>query len=595
MRTSVFTLTLAAFAVHGAAALAQNPRPSIEADGAAFLAGAGTAVVADDNLVATLFREAGSDRLFVTSSHDGGATFSPPVQVNVTAGRKIVQSDSLHLIGTDAYCGWSVETGATAAPNTEEDFAFCIVDLSGPLPVVTTPEVLVPPSGAGFAAGQIRSYEFSACGGAEPNAAFLSAFDLGAADGPERAWVVTRPLGGPFTPPVALSPVAPNDTDHIALACDGDTFVAAWDVDTTGGGPTDTLFMNVNTSSGFPGSWTGPFLVNGSLADDVEDDIDVDVKAGKIFVTWLLEIGGAGDEDPFGRVFSLAGVPIGPEQKLVGAVGAGDADEIRGRLSAAGNPVAVFDYDTAGTPVVHASTSIDCGLSFLAEVPLSSDGGTFLEMADGPDGVVAATWIGGTAAAPTVETAYSCSNGLGWRVVADANTTSGDPSSGAIAYDDKKASIVLAFNSDALAAPSTDRFVGGFSVCSVASVAFRNAGTNPASLTVTDPPDLGGTFESTVDVSLTGHSSAFLFAFDTPITVVLAGGQSLLCIDGGGGELLTGAGVGPNAGPLAVFSLAVPNDPCLAGFYLCVQAMHALGVAPYALSNAQECVVGATD
>ena len=34
---------------------------------------------------------------------------------------------------------------------------------------------------------------------------------------------------------------------------------------------------------------------------------------------------------------------------------------------------------------------------------------------------------------------------------------------------------------------------------------------------------------------------------------------------------------------------------CLNGYFLCMQSLHAFGVTPFALSNAQDCIVGATD
>ena len=61
-----------------------------------------------------------------------------------------------------------------------------------------------------------------------------------------------------------------------------------------------------------------------------------------------------------------------------------------------------------------------------------------------------------------------------------------------------------------------------------------------------------------------------------------------MCLDGGSGELLTGGGKAA-AGPMAVFSCPVPNDPCLLGFSFSIQAF---GVTPFALSNAYDVTVG---
>ena len=117
----------------------------------------------------------------------------------------------------------------------------------------------------------------------------------------------------------------------------------------------------------------------------------------------------------------------------------------------------------------------------------------------------------------------------------------------------------------------------------------RNAG-NPASLTAISPPIIGANFTLTVDLTTTGHSTALLFGFDSPVSITLGGGQVLLCFDlGGNGELL---GASPQPGPNALFLLPVPNDTSLCGLSLTTQAIHFGGVAPFALSSAVDVVVG---
>jgi hypothetical protein len=123
-----------------------------------------------------------------------------------------------------------------------------------------------------------------------------------------------------------------------------------------------------------------------------------------------------------------------------------------------------------------------------------------------------------------------------------------------------------------------------------ASASSRNAGANPASYTASAPV-LGAIFTGTVDLTTTGHAMALLFGFDSPFTFTFPGGQVLLCLDlGGSGELL---GSSPVAGPSAVISLTLPSDPSLCGFTLSTQALHLGGIVPFALSNAQDLVVGA--
>ena len=129
-------------------------------------------------------------------------------------------------------------------------------------------------------------------------------------------------------------------------------------------------------------------------------------------------------------------------------------------------------------------------------------------------------------------------------------------------------------------------------ICQNAAVTTRNAGTNPVSYTAA-PLVFGGSFTASVDLTTTGHNFAILLGFDTPIDVPLGGGQRLLCVDfGGSGELFTGAGLGPVAGPTANFSLPLPSDLAFCNFNFCSQALHFGGPVPFALSNAQDLTLG---
>ena len=122
-----------------------------------------------------------------------------------------------------------------------------------------------------------------------------------------------------------------------------------------------------------------------------------------------------------------------------------------------------------------------------------------------------------------------------------------------------------------------------------AAVRARNAGTNPASLTADDPV-LGQTWTVQVDVTTTGHLFAQILGYATPLSLALPGGQTLLMnvLDPGGDQLVQPI----LQGPLVTFRLPVPNDPALCGLCLSVQAVHVLGTAPFALSNALDIVVG---
>jgi len=121
--------------------------------------------------------------------------------------------------------------------------------------------------------------------------------------------------------------------------------------------------------------------------------------------------------------------------------------------------------------------------------------------------------------------------------------------------------------------------------CPPASASFRNEDPNPASYTC-NAPVLGGTFSAMVDLTTTGHAFAKLFVRTSAIDVTLPGGQHILC---GGASL----GSTPSApGPLAHFSIPVPNDSALCGLSVHTQALHSGGVVPFSLSNAQDLVFG---
>jgi len=121
-----------------------------------------------------------------------------------------------------------------------------------------------------------------------------------------------------------------------------------------------------------------------------------------------------------------------------------------------------------------------------------------------------------------------------------------------------------------------------------ASLTLRNAGSNPQSLAAS-LPILGSTWTATVDLTTTGHSVALLFAFDGAIDTTLSGGQHVLCGNlFGHGKLFQLV----RPGPLATFSVMIPNDTALCGFSACIQAAHLGSVVPFALSNAQDLVLG---
>ena len=123
-------------------------------------------------------------------------------------------------------------------------------------------------------------------------------------------------------------------------------------------------------------------------------------------------------------------------------------------------------------------------------------------------------------------------------------------------------------------------------------VASRNAGGNQPSFLIPNAPVIGQNMIASVDLAGTsGHTSAVIFGFDSPVQIGFSGGQILLCLDLlGAGELLQAPVVN---GPVANFNIPVPNDGCLAGFSFCTQAIHFGGVVPFELSNSQDLTIGA--
>jgi len=125
--------------------------------------------------------------------------------------------------------------------------------------------------------------------------------------------------------------------------------------------------------------------------------------------------------------------------------------------------------------------------------------------------------------------------------------------------------------------------------CPRAGATFRNAGTNPASYAASAPA-LGTTFTATVDLgNTTGHLGALLLGFRAPANLPLGSGQVVLVDFTSGPDLLK---LPIGIGDLAQFQLAIPSDASLCGIELATQAVHFGGVPGFALSNAQDLVVG---
>ena len=123
----------------------------------------------------------------------------------------------------------------------------------------------------------------------------------------------------------------------------------------------------------------------------------------------------------------------------------------------------------------------------------------------------------------------------------------------------------------------------------MAHVASRNPSGNPDSYQAVTSPKIGYDYEAAIDLGgTTGHSLAVLAGYSSPMTFVLAGGQTGL-VDASGLELL---GFPTVAGPTALFEIPIPYDLTYLGLEVYTQAAHVGGVQPFALSNAQDLFIG---
>ena len=122
----------------------------------------------------------------------------------------------------------------------------------------------------------------------------------------------------------------------------------------------------------------------------------------------------------------------------------------------------------------------------------------------------------------------------------------------------------------------------------LASATFRNAGTNPASYVAATMSVLGSTYTGVIDVGgTTGHTHALLAGYGARLTFPFAGWMGL--VDPGGPEYL---GLPAAAGPVATINVPIPGDPAYAGYEVYTQAAHFGGGQPFALSNAQDLILG---
>jgi len=115
-------------------------------------------------------------------------------------------------------------------------------------------------------------------------------------------------------------------------------------------------------------------------------------------------------------------------------------------------------------------------------------------------------------------------------------------------------------------------------------------GANPATHAALTAPALGTAYRAAVDAAASGHAAALLFGFARAAELPLPAGGVLLAR--GGAELLGRPIALAGPGGEAVFDLPLPSDASLCGARISTQAATFGGRRGFALTNAQDWVLG---
>jgi len=102
---------------------------------------------------------------------------------------------------------------------------------------------------------------------------------------------------------------------------------------------------------------------------------------------------------------------------------------------------------------------------------------------------------------------------------------------------------------------------------------------------------IGQTWTPSVDLgATTGHANAILLGYSSPLTYELGGLQVLLVNALDPAAFVFQLPAMP--GPVATWSVAIPNDMSLVGLTVYTQAVHVGAAGPFALSNALDLLIG---
>jgi hypothetical protein len=411
--------------------------------------------------------------------------------------------------------------------------------------------------------------------------------------GPGSAYVFVR-FGSTWIQHAKLEPVdgVPGDWFGVSVAVDGDTALVGAKHHGNSQGAAYVFVRSGSTWSqqakltASDGIHLDEFGVSVAIAENTaiigahfDDDVGINCGAAYVFErvgsTWQQQVKlrgfGTGDGDRFGSAVALEG-----DTALVGACGTGTSAGSAYVFSRSGSAWSQADTLTARDAVAGGQFGMSvslCGEMALVGSPNSSGSGS----------------------------AYVFTrSGALWRQ--ETKVTAGGGSAG-----DKFGFSVALSGSLALSGAPGDSHAGPGSGAAFAfkptpevfeidseiraSVRSRNAGANPLSHLASSPPVLGSTYVASVDLAgTTWHAYALLVGYGSRLSLPLSGGQMLLVDPGDpGGEVL---GQSPSGGPVAFFSLSIPSDPALVGCRVYTQALHFGGLQPFALSNAQDLVLG---
>ena len=589
--------SLAILALAGPAA-AQTARATVQVDTTTVPRSFQGGAAGDDGKAAVAWKDS-VQGIYCSTSDDAGQTWGPAVRVDVDGGLQTSKflafgsAEAIQMSGDHIYVIWedvrdgvtneiyfnrSIDGGQTfesGDQNLSQSSAMGYVwTLDQAMTVVREPD---PGDDQIHVVYTVEDGVTANCDAGDPTNGPEDVFYTGSIDG-----------GSSFASPILLSSAAGSgaDVDELAICASGDRVYIAW-IDSRDACFDDVYFTYSDDQGA---NWAPEIALETTGAGDASA-LTMDCDGLNVVVGWQEEPGvTTGPEEARIAVSTDGGVSFATD-KLVGdyTPGTDDVDDFKVAY-AFGNIVCVIVHDGAGTNDIYSVTSTDDGATFSSEISLTAGlGGSFPRITEG-GAEVAVAWSG-PQSLNAVEGVYSLDGGLTWSSTVLINDTPlSDTDFTEIGYDASKKNVIIAFLDDQGTGDNNQNVqrAGGFSIAGPGSATFRNGGTNPASYTASAPL-LGDNFAASLDVGSTGNALGTIVGYLTPLTLPFQGRTILVNVLDPAGELLA---LPLFPGPIANIVVPIPNDPCLGGLSLSTQGIH-VGTAPYALSNAQDLVIGA--